>query len=182
MSRRGSATEPWRRWRREEAGEALIGFAFALPVLLGLMLAILEFGLLAFDYHRAGEAVRRGARLAATALPVADTAGFTAGSTATCIATGGVSCNGETALRPENFEAVVATMHEIYPKLTAGNVELVYTASGIGETGTPAGILPLVTVRLLGVEHDYLMLGFVPGMPDKLTFPPFTTNQIGRNR
>ena len=182
MNRHGSATRLWRRWWQGDSGDALIGFAFTLPVLLGLMLAIVEFGLLAFDYHRAGEAVRRGARVAATQLPVADTATFTAGSTATCIATGAVTCDGEVALRPDNFEAVVATMRDIYPKLTAGNVQLAYTASGIGEAGTPAGILPLVTVRLIGVEHEYTMLGFVPGMPDKLTFPPFTTNQIGRNR
>lgn len=181
MSRPGSETDLWRRWRRDESGEAIIGFAFTLPILLGLMLAILEFGLVALDYHRAGEAVRRGARVAATILPVADTSGFTAGSVVTCGATAGLDCDGETASRPDNFDVIVAAMRDIYPKLTAANVELVYTASGIGEPDTPAGILPLVTVRLLDVEHDYMMLDYVPGVPNTLTFPPFTTNQIGRN-
>lgn len=184
MSKRGSVTDGnrgLRGWLDGEAGETLIGFAFAVPILLGLCFATIEFGLVAFDYHRAGEAARRGARLATITLPVADTSGFGPTSTATCGSTGTVSCTGAATLRPENFDAVLATMREIYPALTAANVEIVYTASGIGEAGTPAGILPLVTVRLRNVEHTYLMLAFIPGMPAKLVFPPFTTNQIGRN-
>lgn len=169
-------------WFRGDGGSALISFAFAVPILLGLGCATLEFGLVAFDYHRAGEAARRGARLAAIMLPVADTSGLTAGSSITCDSDGTtVTCNGTSALRPATFDAVLTAMRNIFPDLTAANVEIEYAASGIGTAGTPAGVLPMVTVQLRNVEHSYLMLTFVPGMPSKLLFPTFTTTQIGRN-
>lgn len=166
---------------RDEAGSALIEFAFLLPVLLGLGCAILEFGLVAYDYHRAGEATRRGARLAAIMLPIVDTSAFGATDSASCVSDGTVTCTGATAIRTATFDSVLKAMQKLYPELTAGNVEIDYAASGIGSAGTPAGILPLVTVRLLNVEHTYLLLAFIPGMPSKLVFPPFTTAQIGRN-
>src|SRR3546814_5498704 len=67
MSRPISGTEPRRRlaaFRTEEAGSSLIQFGILAPVLVVLSFGILDLTLLAFDYHRATEATRRGVRTA----------------------------------------------------------------------------------------------------------------------
>ncbi len=62
MSRHLSVIRFPRRLRRDDRGEAIVGFAFVLPVLVLLSLAIFEFSLVMFDFHRAGEATRRAVR------------------------------------------------------------------------------------------------------------------------
>ncbi len=80
MSKHLSAISFPRRLRRDDRGETIIGFAFVLPALVLLSLAIFEFSLVMFDFHRAGEATRRAARLVAISDPVADISGLSAGS------------------------------------------------------------------------------------------------------
>ena len=84
MSKHLSAISFPRRLRRDDRGEAIVGFAFVLPVLVFLSLAIFEFSLVMFDFHRAGEATRRAVRLVAISDPVANVSGFSAGSAIPC--------------------------------------------------------------------------------------------------
>lgn len=164
----------------DSRGESLIGFAFVAPLLMLLSLGILEFGLLVFDYQRAGEATRRAARLAAISDPIANVSGFAAGSAVQCIASGGgVSCAGAAAANPGVFNAIVSDVQAILPAITAANLVIRYSDSGIGDPATPGGIVPLVTVRLSGVQHPFFLLGGFPGLPSAITYPPFVTNQLG---
>ncbi len=168
-----------------ERGEAIISFAFILPLLLGLSFAILEFTLIAFDYHRAGEATRRAARFATIIEPVGDLSSFDdgVGPPVTCSAAGGsLSCGSEDVASQDAFDRVVAYMRAILPAIGVENVEITYSLSGIGDPETPGGVLPLVTVRLFDLRHDFLMLDFVPGMPSGLTFQPFTTNYLASGK
>ncbi|MEE8393195.1 MAG: TadE/TadG family type IV pilus assembly protein [Rhodospirillales bacterium] len=163
----------------DDRGEAMIGFAFLIPVLMLISLGILEFTLAVFDYHRAGEATRRGARMAAISPPIADVGGFVSGSVIECASSGGgVICTGAAVADPSVFDAVVGEMRAILPAIQAGNVRITYSDSGLGDAATPGGILPLVTVRLDGLVHRYLMLRGFPGFPDGITFPTFATNQL----
>jgi hypothetical protein len=136
-----------------------------MPALLLLCFGILEFSLVIFDFHRAGEATRRGARLAAISTPVADLDGFSAGTAIGCSSVGGgVSCGGAEAADPALFTAVVAEMRAVLPAIAAENVEIVYRDSGLGDAATPGGIIPLVTIRLVGLDHPFLLLSALPGM------------------
>ena len=75
-------------WRNTE-GNSLIGFALLLPALLGFSFAILEFSLVAFDFHRANEATRRIARAATMLPPLVDQDTLTSAQTVQC---SGSSC------------------------------------------------------------------------------------------
>ena len=168
-----------RRLRRDDRGEAIVGFAFVMPVLVLLSLAIFEFGLVMFDFHRAGEATRRAVRLLAIANPVADVSSFAAGSAIQCTSSGGsVSCSGSAAADAGVFDAMVLNMQEILPAIGPENVEIEYTDSSVGDPTTPGGIIPLVTVKLVNLTHAFFIVQLIPGMPQELTFPPFTSNLL----
>ncbi|MBO6521992.1 MAG: pilus assembly protein [Rhodospirillales bacterium] len=166
-------------FRKNEKGEALIAFAFIMPILLAISFAGLDFTLAAFDYHRASEATRAGARLAAAIGPVFDKADFTAGSKIECVGTGsGVSCSGKAAKTPDRFSAIVAEMQQVFPPMQASNLRVVYEDAGLGDPTTPGGAMPVVTVRLENLTRKYLLLSAIPGVPDEITYKPFVTNQV----
>ncbi|NQU56063.1 MAG: pilus assembly protein [Rhodospirillales bacterium] len=168
-----------RRFRLAEEGEAAIGFGILLPVLVLVCLSILEFSLIVFDYHRASEATRRAARTVAISTPIPDPESLLVGGTITCAAAaGGVSCNGAAAMTPATFDAMIAEMQLILPVIQAANVEVEYSDIGLGDVTTPGGIIPLVTVRLVNLQHPFLMLKGFPGFGPSINYPAFTTNQV----
>jgi hypothetical protein len=168
-----------RRLVRAENGEALIGFGLLLPVLVLVCLAILEFSIIVFDYHRASEATRRAARIIAIATPIPDPSNLNSGNSITCTAAGGgVTCSGAAAQTPETFTAMIAEMQLILPAIGAENVEVVYSDIGLGDETTPGGIIPLVTVRLVNFQHPFMMLKGFPGFGPSIAYPAFTTNQV----
>ena len=174
-----SAIRVPRRLRRDDRGEAIIGFAFVMPVLAFLSIAIFEFGLVMFDFHRAGEATRRAVRMVAISDPVADVSGFSAGSAIQCTSSGSsVSCSGSATANAGVFNAMVSEMQEILTAIGPENVEIEYRDSGVGDPTTPGGIIPLVTVKLVNLTHAFYLVQLIPGMPEELTFPPFTSNQL----
>jgi Flp pilus assembly protein TadG len=161
-------------------GESLIGFGFLLPLLLLVSFGAVEMALVAFDFHRAGEATRRAARIAVIADPVIDVDGFTAGATSTCTGSGtSVTCTGMAAAAPATFNQIVADMQSVMPAIQAQNIQLVYSDSGLGDATTPGGIIPLVTIRLINMQRPFLMLSGVPGIPNEYTLPDFETSQMG---
>ncbi len=123
MSRHTSATERGRllrRFTRRDDGAVAIEFAFIVPALVLFTIGILEFGLILFDFHRAGEATRRASRLALiqTPLAVLDTLGTT---DLACTATSGgnVTCTNGTqdGAADTNFAAMLAAMQAIFPDI-----------------------------------------------------------------
>ena len=162
------------------SGESIVGFAILAPILLTVTLGIMEFSLTIFDYHRASEATRRGARLATISQPVADVGAFAAGTVITCSSSGdAISCSGLDAALPGVFDTIVAQMQAVLPAIMPENIEIEYSDSGLGDAATPGGIIPIVTVRLVGLTQSFYFIGAIPGLPDGFTFPPFTTNQMG---
>ena len=161
-----------------DSGEALVGFAILLPILVLVCVAILEFSLVVFDYHRAGEATRRAARIASINTSLIVPANLTAGGTISCSSSlGAITCSG-VAATPVVFDDLIAKMQEILPAIMPENVQVDYSDIGLGDATTPGGIIPLVTVRLVNLQHPFLMLGGFPGFGTSFTYPPFTTNQI----
>ena len=169
----------WNRLFRDTAGSTAVTFAILLPVLVTFSLGILEFTLIIFDYQRAAEATRVGARIVSISDPIADVSGFSTGSSVTCSSGGGsVLCGGEAAATASVFDTLIAEMSALHSGIQADNVEILYEDSGLGDPTTPGGILPLITLRLVGMEHQFLLLSAVPGLPNHITYPPFTTNQL----
>ena len=167
------------RLARDTRGEAIVGFALLMPVLIAVSLAILEFSLVVMDYHRAGEATRAGARHFAISEPVANVSGFGPGSVLTCTSSGtSVTCSGAAAENPAVFNAAVASIQTILPSVTPQNIEVEYRDSGIGDATTPGGIIPVVSVRLINLQRPYTVMTFVPGIPSTITFPTFSTSQM----
>lgn len=162
-----------RRLAGDSRGVATTSFGLILPVLLAVSFGSLEFSLMVFDFHRAGEATRRAARMAVIQEPATDVSDFARGSVKTCSGGGGTGCSGPT------FSAIVAAMQDILPSITSNNVEIEYRDSGLGDPTTPGGIIPVVTVRLVGLQQDFHLLGAIPGAPTSFTFPAMATSQTG---
>ena len=159
-----------KRLLRDTRGSALVGFAFVLPILLGISFGILEFSVLAFDFHRANEATRRIARQAAIIAPLVDQATLTNNGSATCT---GTACTG--------LAALTEVADSVFPEIGPENVAITYSLTDIGKD-LPLGFLrkPLITVRITGLQHDFLLFNGLNGAPKSLTFPPLTTSTLGR--
>ena len=180
MSRRISATSiagALRRLLRNGDGSALVEFGLILPVLLLVSFGAIEFTITMFDYHRLGEAARRGARQAIISPPVARLETLQAVGTITCAKSGTVSCGDATILSSSNFDAVVTAIQEMAPAVTPENVTVTYRWSGIGDLSTPGGIKPLVTVQLSNVTHQFTVLSIVPAL-DHIVLPSFSTSVV----
>lgn len=162
-----------------EEGSVVIEFALIMPVLLALSFGIVDFTLAIFDYHRAGEAVRRGSRTATIEAPVADLSGLTQGTSYTCDSTGGgVSCTGTAVNDAAAFTTIVTAMQAVLPAITPANVQVVYDFSGVGDITRPGGVLPFITVSLVNYTHNFTLLNAIPGAPPSFVFPSFAVTQL----
>ena len=169
-----------RKLLRDSGGGALVEFGLILPTLLLVSFGAIEFTITMFDYHRLGEAARRGARQAIMTAPVAKLDTLQAMGTITCSKpTTTLSCGSATKHdnAAANFTAILTAMQEIVPTVAASNVTISYTWSGIGDLSTPGGIKPVVTVELTGVTHQFTLLSIIPAL-DHIVLPSFTTSVV----
>ena len=158
-------------------------FALVLPLLLIFLLGIIDTGRWMWTYNRAEKATQMGARMAVVTNAIAPgigssyvgVGGLTQGDaipaaqfgTIRCISTG---CSCVTTPCPTvgtqdvtTFNAVVTRMQGYLPTLSASNVTIEYSSSGLGYAGNPNGadLSPLVTVKI--------------GTPTALQFQPITS-------
>lgn len=179
-----SATEPRvRRLAGADGGSAALTFALLLPALVTLSVGTLEMVLMAFDFHRATEATRYVGREAAIAPPVPDLTGLTEGEAIVCTAQSGTLSCGDAAI--ENaavFDELGAALAARLPQADDTSLSLRYANTGLGDAESPGGILPVVTVRLAGVAYTFRAMQVVPGVPDSVSFPPFSTTQVAGGR
>ncbi len=174
MSRLTSAI---RRWARGLDGATAVEFAMIAPLLMVLSVAMLEFGLIMFDYHRYSEATRRGVRLAMINTPITSLTNLST-TAVSCQGTGGgsVTCTGAAVATAATFTTLFADMQAIVPDLTADQVQVSYADSGV--TAVTGMVTPVVTVSLTNVTRDFMILNIIPGMPATFTFPTFTSSRV----
>jgi len=185
-----------KRLLRSTTGAGAAEFALVLPVLLMLLFGIIDGGRLLWETNRAEKATQVGARMAivteslSPGLRDADYAGSTSGGTVIeaganipigalgTIVCDSKECRCEAQPCPSMgtynsaaFTALVTRMQKIYPQLTAANVQVRYSGSGLGSAGdlisTSGGgggsgggstateqmeVAPLITVSLTGIE------------------------------
>ncbi len=173
------ARRPLGRFWRNVRGAAAIEFAFVLPLLVGFTVAALEFGLILFDYQRAGEATRRGVRDLVINPPMAALDALQADGSVVCIGGGGgVTCTGGNveASASDTFAGLYTKMQAIFSDIEPGNVSITYSASGIDLN--PGVITPVVTLSLTGMRHEFFILQIVPGITGGFDFPAFAASRV----
>ena len=167
-------------------------FAMVLPIFLLFVFGIIDGGRLLWEINRAEKATQVGARFAIVTDPVSPDlieADYVSGSLAAgeliphtelgtlkCTST---ACTCETTPCPSGggtvdstaFTAMVSRMQDIYPPVTASNVEVRYSGSGFGYAGDLVGgggggggatdtmeVSPLVTVSVTGLQFKPITL------------------------
>ncbi len=165
-------------WFRAREGATAMEFAMILPVLLLLTLGALEIGLIMFDFHKVSEATRRGLRTALINDTIIDLGDLDT-TPIPCTGSGGVSCSGGSVDNSGSFDAIVAAMQAVTPRITGDNVIVTYSDSGLDISGTGETTTPLVTVEVTGLAYEFTALSYLPGLPDELTLPSFDTTRLG---
>lgn len=69
-------------------------------------------------------------------------------------------------------------MCDIFPAITASNVKVVYSQTGLGYAGRQAGPVPTITVSIENVPFQFFFLGGLLGFTN-VTMPPLTTTITG---
>lgn len=181
------------------SGSSSVEFALTLPLLMILLFGIVDAGRLAWEYNRTEKATQVGARFAVVTssfppglvsqsylgsfggatltqgdrIPAAALGDLKCTSTScTCVTAPCVSTPG--TLDTTVFGYLLNRMKSMNPRITASNVEIHYTGSGLGYAGDPNGmqIAPLVTVKVTGMTwHPITGLMFL-----NFTLPDVSTS------
>jgi hypothetical protein len=67
-----------------------------------------------------------------------------------------------------------------YPYITAENISITYTHTGLGFAGRPGGPVPTITLQLTDLTFDFFALGAFLGF-DQITMPDFKVTMTGED-
>lgn len=193
MPRFTSVTRKIRGWIGDRRGVVAVEFAFLFPIALVFVFGLMEFGLILFDYHRLGEATRRGARMAivqdiigtAASIPSSDVVCTGSGAT---VSDYSVSCTNGSTESAASFQAIMVDMQGIKGDLVGSNVIVTYRDSGVtGDADSPGIVTPVVTVQITGYQHTFFLLSMMGDLlgdssgniTGTMTFPDFATSRMG---
>jgi Flp pilus assembly protein TadG len=182
-----------RRLFRDEGAARAVEFALVLPLLLLFLFGIIDAGRFMWQFNKAEKATQMGVRYAVVTDPVLNglstysfsvSGGILQGSpvpttsfdTATCTSSacscspGGGFCSA-TSRNATAFTNLVTRMSQMYPPISASNVQIQYKNVGLGFAGDPdnADVSPLVTVSLTGLQFrpvTCMVFACTIGMPD----------------
>jgi Flp pilus assembly protein TadG len=181
-----------RRLLHDRTANSAVEFAMVVPLLLLLLFGVIDVARWLWTYNKAEKATQMGARFAVVANPVspavnADYVGacsppLTQGdtippdcfSTITC-KSGGCSSGG---YNDAAFQKIVTRMRVFLPQLTAANVTIQYSPSGLGYAGNPNGpdISPVVTVKIGTPATPLTFTPITAILLATMTMPTFTTS------
>ncbi len=179
----GNPGKTFYRLVREEDGAFIIEFAIVFPALIILSVGLLEFSLLAYDFQRASESTRRAVRFAIIGNDIANTANLLDDAIIRCDSEGGVvSCTGGSPheFADERFQTMLDSMQVAYPLILEEHLRITYESTTVGDAGEAGGIIPLVTIEVRNLKHEF-MLGPIVGL-DFMYFPDFRTSILGSGR
>jgi hypothetical protein len=180
-------------------GTAMIEFSLVIGLLLLLTLGMVDFSFAFAQWNSVSKSAQMLARLAAVSDPVSsDLQTLTGleggalpgdpmptfericrGATATC--TGGTY-----DAAAMNDLVSRAHMDSMFPQITATNVTIMYTYTGLGFAGRPGaagragGPVPTITVELSGLNFSFFFLNGLLGF-GQIPIPPMTTTVTGED-
>ncbi len=192
---------------RDRNGSVLVEATILIPIIFVFVLGSVDFLFAFFQWNVANKAVQVGARLAAVSDPVSSdlsamtglVSGVTPGQpmpafTRTCSASdpkGEIgTCTGgmysPAAMQRIVFGQAGATacgnagtaMCNLYSPITAANVTIVYTQTGLGYAGRPGGPVPTITVSVRSLRFQFFFLSGLMGFAD-MSMPAMTTTITG---
>ncbi len=176
-------------FRRNESGVVLVEHTLVFAMMMILTFGLIEFGIVLYQYNAAEKATAVGARFIATRGPVVtglpdcgpgvNVNGMDAG--ATCPSTGWETiCNAGAPsgdCQATVLNALVTEMQRFAPNVEAQNVQVVLRGAGLGFVGRGSPV-PMVTVRLTGMQYDFIALDDLLGF-GALTMPGFDATVVG---
>lgn len=165
-----------RRFRRDERGLSLTEAYLTLPIMLLMIAAFVEFGFVIFQWNQTAKAMQLGARLLAVSDPLVDLSslevvGVDPGNPMP--ADGAfVQCKGSACDLAKMSRLIQGSdgkcsavydgtsgMCDFNPRITADNVVVTYTRTGLGYVGRPGGPVVTVTVETDGLYFDLPLIG-----------------------
>ena len=176
---------------RDRSGAVAVDFGLVGSMFIVMLMGILEFGTAFWQWNQATKALQLGVRLAAVSDPVSSDLKTLTGLSATVQEGDPMPyyqriCNGATqtcsngtydpaAMRTlvygrGNTACPTATqrypaMCQIFPRIRPQNLIVEYTHTGLGYAGRPGGPLPSITIRLTGLNFDFVVLNSLLGLP-----------------
>lgn len=171
------------RFIRDNRGVTLLEGLLAMPIVLLILAAMIEFGTLMFQWNMTAKAMQIGARRAAVSTPArsdyddefeADQSGSTPGD-AVPGGTVKISCGaGETEDCDSGVMNLIITggddecgdvgdnsvlgMCDVAPFLNEGNIRITYERTGLGYVGRPYGQVSTITVEAVDLTFDFFLL------------------------
>jgi hypothetical protein len=179
----------WPLWR-DASGAVAVEFGLVGSMFIVMLFGLMEFGTALWQWNQASKALQLGVRLATVSDPVSSDLKTMTGVSGTVeegdpmpyyqrICSGASkTCSGgtfdEKALQtllygPGNTSCPTTTqrfpaMCQLFPRVRPENVIVEYTHTGLGFAGRPGGPLPTITVRLVGLDFDFVVLDELLGL------------------
>ena len=169
---------------KDDTGTSMTEALLAMPIVLLVFTGMIEFGGLAWQWNMAAKATQIGARMVAVSTPLvgraqyetamasgisdevegdpvpASTSRIACGAETTACATGALErivTGGDGVCGSVSSTSVVG-MCDVAPFITADNVRVTYSRSGLGYVGRPFGQVSTITVELRNITFDFLLL------------------------
>lgn len=174
-----------RRLGRDQRGSVATEFAMIVPVLVMLTVAIVEFTVFLYDWQIVTNATREGVRAALIAPNIATLTNLsTAGAVVSCQWTGSATCtNGAVTTDADTiYTGIVTVMQDLVPEITATMVKIDYTFSSTDNLATSSLKTPLISVRLEGFVHTFVVLDLFVGIPINWELPAFESSRLSHTR
>ena len=176
---------------RDRNGAVAVEFGLVGSIFITLLMGILEFGTAFWQWNQATKALQLGVRLAAVSDPVSSDLKTMTGLSATVqegdpmpyfqrVCNGAAQTCSNGTYDPAALRTIVfgrgntacptavqryPAMCQIFPRIAPQNVIVEYTQTGLGFAGRPGGPLPSITVRLTGLDFDFVVLNSLLGLP-----------------
>lgn len=182
---------PKARFWRDADGTVAVEFGLVGGIFITMLVALMEFGSAYWQWNQATKALQLGVRLAAVSDPISSDLKTFTGVSATVeegdpmpyfqrVCSGASqSCSGGT-YDPAAMRTIVygrgntscptarqryPAMCQLFPRITPQNLIVEYTQTGLGFAGRAGGPLPSITVRITGLNFNFVVLNNLLGLP-----------------